>query len=175
VLLLLAFGLGACTGGGASRLGPNLAYAHSYPGLSCAPFARALTGIRLAGDAADWWAAADGRYARVDRPEVGGVLVFGRGSRLSSGHVSVVSRVLDTRRILVIQANWVPGELDQDQLIVDVSAGNDWREVRVWYPPTGRLGSHVYPTYGFVLPPARLSHDALIAGAEPAARAVSGS
>ena len=100
--------------------------------------------------------------------------VFRRGARLPSGHVSVVSRVLDARHIHVIQANWVRDELDEDQLIVDVSPHNDWTAVRVWYPPADQMGTHEYATFGFILPPAPLGHDALAARAEPAARAVTG-
>jgi surface antigen len=129
-----------------------MANAPRYPGLSCAPFARSLSGIALSGDAADWWGEAASRYARDRRPMVGGVLVFRRSYRLPSGHVSVVSRVLGPRQIQVIQANWEPEVLDVDQLIVDVSPANDWSEVRVWYPPINQIGSTVYATYGFVLP-----------------------
>jgi len=171
-LLLVILSLAAC--GSSPRTGPNLAATHEYPGLNCAPFARALTGLALRGDAADWWDQASGRYARVSSPAVGGVLVFRRSSRLPSGHVSVVSRLLDDRHIHVIQANWVPGQLDEDQLIVDVSPGNDWSSVRVWYPPTDQMGTHEYATYGFIVPPAPLGHDALAARAEPAARAARG-
>ena len=170
VLLIL---LAACAGP-APRTGPNFAYAHRYPGISCAPFAREVVGFRLSGDAATWWDESAGRYRRSNRPEVGSVLVFRRTSRLSSGHVSVVSRRLDARRILVIQANWVRGEMDEDQLVVDVSARNDWSAVRVWYPPTGQLGTHVYPTYGFIVAPAPLTHDALLRRAVPAAEALAG-
>jgi hypothetical protein len=152
------------------RTGPNLAAARRYPGLSCVPFARALTGLSLSGDAADWWDRAAGRYARAAAPDVGGVLVFRRAPRLPSGHVSVVSDVLDARHIRVIQANWMPGELDIDQLVVDVSDHNDWTTVRVWYPPAGLLGTHAYAAYGFILPPSPRSHDALTQAAEPAAR-----
>ena len=138
------------------------------------PFARALTGLALAGNGADWWAAANGRYARSPVPQTGSVLVFRRAQRLPDGHVSVVSRVLDSRRIHVIQANWVPGQLDLDQLVVDVSERNDWSAVRVWYPPANQLGSHVYATFGFILPPTPRSHDALAQAAVPAARLASG-
>ena len=172
-VLLLPLLLAACAG--APRTGPNIAYRHRYPGLSCAPFARAELGLALSGDAADWWQEAQGRYRRSDRPEVGGVLVFRRTGRLPSGHVSVVSRLLDARRVLVIQANWVRGELDEDQLVIDVSPRNDWSAVRVWYPPTATLGARVYATYGFILPPVTLTHDVLIGRAVPAARSVSGS
>jgi surface antigen len=171
-VLFLVLWLAAC--GSHERTGPNLAAAHSYSGLTCAPFARELTGLVLSGDAADWWDQASGRYARTSTPAVGAVLVFRRNGRLPSGHVSVVSRVLDERRIHVIQANWVPDELDEDQLIVDVSPGNDWSAVRVWYPPIDQMGSHAYSTYGFIVPPTPLGHDALATRAEPAARAVTG-
>ena len=171
-ILLLVLLLAACAG--TPRTGPNLAASRRYPGLSCVPFARALTGFALSGDAADWWEQAAGRYARAAMPEVGGVLVFRPTARLRSGHVSVVSRRLGGRRIHVIQANWVPGELDVDQLVVDVSGANDWTAVRVWYPPTGQMGVHVYPTYGFILPPAPTTHDNLARAAEPAALRASG-
>jgi surface antigen len=172
VVPVVVLSLGACASG--ERTGRNLAAAYSHPGLDCAPFARALTGLPLHGDAADWWDRASGRYARTSAPEVGGVLVFRRSSRLPSGHVSVVSRLLDDRHIHVIQANWVPGEVDVDQLVVDVSPDNDWSAVRVWYPPTAQMGVHEYATFGFILPPWRLGHDALAARAEPAARAAGG-
>ena len=170
--LLLAVALAGCAGSRAS--GVNLASASSYPGLSCVPFARELTGMRLYGDAGNWWSTASGRYARSSQPEVGGVLVFRPTARLRSGHVSVVSRVLGERRIHVIQANWVPDELDMDQLVVDVSEANDWSAVRVWYPPSGQMGAHVYPTYGFILPLAPTTHDTLAGAAEPAAVRASG-
>jgi surface antigen len=172
VLLLVALSLGACASD--ERTGPNLGAARSYPGLNCAPFARELTGLVLRGDAADWWDEASGLYARASTPRVGGVLVFRRSGRLPHGHVSVVSRLLDDRHIHVIQANWVPGELDVDQLVVDISRYNDWSAVRVWYPPTNQMGIHNYATYGFVLPPWPLGHDALATRAEPAALAASG-
>ncbi len=145
--------LAACAGG------------RSHATLSCAPFARALTGLQLRGDAAGWWDAAAGRYDRVATPEVGSVLVFRRGARLPSGHVSVVSRLRGPRRIDVIGANWVPGEVERDQPVIDVSETNDWSLVRVWYPPSRQMGSHAYRTYGFILPPAPLGHDALASAA----------
>jgi hypothetical protein len=163
LLLLLA----AC--GSASRTGPNLRAVDSYPGLTCAPFARELSGVALYGDAASWWELAQGRYSTSSFPEVGSVLVFRRSSRLPSGHVAVISRVLGPRQVHVIEANWVRGELEQDQLVIDVSEGNDWTLVRVWWPPLGQMGSHAYATYGFILPPRRPTHDALARDARTAA------
>ncbi len=137
-------------------------------GLTCAPFARELSGIALYGEAASWWDNAAGRYQRSSRPGVGSVLVFRRSARLPSGHVSVVSRVINPRQIEVIQANWVPEQLDQDQLVVDVSERNDWSEVRVWYPPVNQIGSHAYATYGFVLPPRPATYAELARATRPA-------
>jgi surface antigen len=163
----LALVLAGC--GTSERTGPWLAAASSHPGLTCAPFARELSGLALYGDADTWWSAAAGQYPRSSHPEPGAVLVFQRSSRLPTGHVSVVSRLLTPRQILVIQANWVPGELDEDQLVVDVSERNDWTELRVWYPPVNQMGSHVYAAYGFILPPRPASHEELVRATEPAA------
>ena len=118
--------------------------------LECAPFAREATGIQLYGDAASWWDQAEGRYDRGQDPVPGGVLVFRRSGRLQSGHVSVVSHVVSAREILVTQANWVRRRVTRDEPVVDVSARGDWSAVRVWWAPTGTLGTGVYPTYGFI-------------------------
>lgn len=171
VPLLLVLGVAAC---GSSRSAPVPAAASApagshHPGLTCAPFARELSGIALYGDAATWWDGASGQYKRGSKPVVGGVLVFRRSSRLPSGHVAVVSRILTPRQIQVFQANWVPNELDRDQLVVDVSEKNDWSVVRVWYPPVNQLGVYEYAAYGFVLPPRPASYDELAQAVQPAA------
>ena len=99
--VLLVGAVSACASGELST-GPNLAASSRHPGLSCAPFARALSGIELYGEADSWWWEAAGRYDRAARPEVGAVLVLRRSARLASGHVAVVSRLLGPRRVLVI-------------------------------------------------------------------------
>lgn len=167
--LLLAAALSACASGGHARFSSASA-GIAYPGITCAPFARELSGIALYGDAASWWDQADGRYTRGGQPVLGAALVFRREQRLPSGHVSVVSRILDRRRIEVTEANWVPGELSTDQLVVDVSERNDWSEVRVWWPPVDQLGSHTYPTYGFIEPGVPVTHEVLARVAPTAAR-----
>ena len=120
--------------------------------LECAPFARALTGVALRGDAADWWQGAQGRYARSHAPIVGSVLVFARSSRLRHGHVAVVSQVLEQRKILVTQANWVRNRVSEDQAVIDVSPANDWTELRVFWPPAGQMGEGTYAASGFISP-----------------------
>jgi surface antigen len=130
--------------------------------LECVPFARALSGIYLRGDAPDWWWEADGRYARGKSPQTGAVMVFAPNSVLPRGHVSVVSRVISRREISVTQANWVRRRVTTDQLAVDISPFNDWSRVRVWWPPSNVMGSTVYPVFGFIYSGFSTSHDQLV-------------
>lgn len=167
-LLMLPALLAACAGG--PGRGPFVAGESYHPGLQCAPFANQLSGIALYGDAAAWWPQAAGRYVRGHRPEVGAVLVLGRQGSLPSGHVAVVSRIIDARHIDVMQANWEPGMVDRDQLVVDVSPGNDWTRVRVWWPPTNTLGITTYRAFGFILPPTPATHAELARAVDAAAR-----
>jgi hypothetical protein len=159
--LLLLLALGACgTGSSGLRAG---GYVGGRVALECAPFARALTGVNLSGDAADWWWQAEGRYARSFTPEIGSVLVFRRSARLPSGHAAVVSRVISPRQLLVTQANWVHHRVTEDQPVIDVSARGDWSEVRVWWPPAGRMGMTDYPTFGFIRAQRPMSHAQIVA------------
>lgn len=124
--------------------------------LSCVPYARARSGLALRGDAWQWWEAAATRYERSRAPQAGSVLVLMRTARLPMGHVAVVSRVVSDREIQVDHANWASGgagtcgRVSRDQLVADISPGNDWSVVRVWYPPSGALGTAAFPAYGFV-------------------------
>lgn len=131
--------------------------------LECVPFARAVSGIALSGDAADWWWKADGVYLRSAAPAVGAVLVFSRSDRLSRGHLAVVSQVISAREIRVSHANWLRHYIAAAQPVIDVSAGNDWSLVRVWWPPTGQLGATTYAAEGFILPDRSVSAEQLAA------------
>src|SRR5271156_3407682 len=92
--------LSACGSGGGARVGD---YVGGSASVECPPFARALTGVRLRGDAADWWDEAAGDYRRAATPAVGAVLVLQRSGRLPYGHVAVVTRVMSARQVLVTQ------------------------------------------------------------------------
>lgn len=131
--------------------------------LECVPFARAVSGIALSGDAADWWWKADGVYLRSAVPAMGAVLVFSRSDRLSRGHLAVVSQVISAREIRVSHANWLRHYIAAAQPVIDVSAGNDWSLVRVWWPPAGQLGATIYAAEGFILPDRTVSPEQLAA------------
>ncbi len=163
VALCACLALAACGGGESYDNGVAAA-------IECAPFARALTGVALSGDAADWWPKARGRYVRSARPTVGSVMVFRRQDRLPYGHVSVVSRMVSRREIMVTQANWVHHVVTQDQPVIDVSPDGDWSTVRVWWPPSGQMGTHEYAVSGFIQPDHPEDHDRLLARTPAAIR-----
>ena len=127
------------------------------PYLQCVPYARKVSGIEIYGDAHTWWDQAQGRYAVGDAPRVGAVMAFKPHRSMRLGHVAAVSKVLDSRRVLLDHANWSPingrrGQVEKDVLAVDVSASNDWSEVQVWYAPLGGLGKTAWPIEGFIYP-----------------------
>ncbi|KKW93166.1 MULTISPECIES: CHAP domain-containing protein [Sphingobium] len=121
--------------------------------LQCVPYARIVSGVQLYGDALTWWDQAENHYRRGHMPRKGAVLAFRPVGPMVLGHVAVVSRVLDDRRVLIRHANWsVPGAIEEDVLAVDVSEEGDWSEVRVWHSPTNQMGARSNPTFGFIYP-----------------------
>jgi surface antigen len=122
-------------------------YRHSY--LQCVPYAREVSHVALTGNAFLWWAEAAGRYARGSVPQEGAVLNFRAIGRMPLGHVAVVTSVLDSRTILVTQANWIPGTITNDVTVEDVSDNNDWSQVEVELGDSAKWGAP-YPTYGFI-------------------------
>lgn len=121
--------------------------------LQCVPYARIVSGVQIYGDALTWWDQAENHYKRGHTPRRGAVLAFRPVGPMVLGHVAVVSRVLDDRRVLIRHANWsVPGAIEEDVLAVDVSEDGDWSEVRVWHSPTNQMGARSNPTFGFIYP-----------------------
>lgn len=116
--------------------------------LWCVPFARAVTGVDIRGNAKTWWAQAAGKYARGAEPQIGAVMAFAASRAMPKGHVAVVSEVLSEREILIDQANWERNRVTQDTLVVDVSAAGDWSAVKV-ANADGTLG-RVNPVNGFI-------------------------
>lgn len=136
------------SGGGSAALPPY---------LQCVPYARQVTGIAIYGDAHTWWGQAEGRYARGSRPKVGAVMAFKPHGNSNLGHVAAISRIVDSRTVLVRHSNWSPingrrGQIEDNVKVIDVSAENDWSEVRVWYAPIGDLGGSHWPVQGFIYP-----------------------
>ena len=132
-----------------------LAFAAPAQALQCVPFARMESGLAIRGDAWTWWNEAAGIYERGQAPRVGSVLVFKRHNRMVLGHVSVVTKVVNSREILVDHANWGSGRGDRGRVnthvgVRDVSPNNDWTEVRVWNTAINDFGTGDYPTYGFI-------------------------
>ncbi len=123
-------------------------YVHRAAYLWCVPYARDVSHIDLTGDAFLWWAEAAGRYARGTRPVVGAVLNFRSSPRIPLGHVAVVEKVINSREVLVDQANWVPDTVTREVPVIDVSRNNNWSAVQVSIGD-GRFGM-TYPTYGFI-------------------------
>ncbi len=119
--------------------------------LQCAPFARQVSGIELYGNANTWWSQAEGRYDRGHEPRVGAVLAFSSSRSMPVGHVAMVSKVVNSREVLLTHANWsYRGGIERNVRAVDVSPNNDWSDVRVWYAPIGDLGLRSNPARGFI-------------------------
>ena len=123
--------------------------------LQCVPYARALSGIEIYGDAHSWWGQAEGRYKRGRKPQVGAVMAFEPHRNMQLGHVAAVSKVIDSRTVLLSHANWSPingrrGQIERNVKAVDVSPNNDWSQVRVWYHPLQGLGRTAWPVAGFI-------------------------
>jgi surface antigen len=126
-------------------------------GLQCVPFARAVSGVEIRGDAHTWWGQAAGRYDRGNQPKVGAVLAFKPYAGMRLGHVAAVRRIVDDRTILVSHANWslidgTRGHIENDVRVVDVSDAGDWSKVRVWFDKLGDLGTTHWPVHGFIYP-----------------------
>jgi len=119
--------------------------------LECVTFARAESGIGLRGDAYTWWDQANGRYVRQPMPETGAVLVLTGYAGKTRGHLLVVRKQVSPRLIRVDHANWLnDGRVYLDNPVADVSAANDWSQVRVYNLRDGGWGLKTYRAQGFI-------------------------
>ena len=134
------------SGGGSASLPPY---------LQCVPYARRVSGIQIFGDAHTWWDQAAGRYERGYTPRVGAVMTFKPYGNMRLGHVAAISRIVDSRTVLLRHSNWSPingrrGQIENDVRAIDVSPNNDWSQVRVWFAPIQALGTTAWPVEGFI-------------------------
>jgi hypothetical protein len=121
--------------------------------LECVPYARAHSQVKIYGDADTWWDQAAGRFSRETQPLPGSVMVLANYAGPDRGHVAVVRALVSPREIRVDHANWLnDGAIYVDDPVADVSAANDWSQVRVWNIKTGGWGGHIYPVQGFIGP-----------------------
>lgn len=140
------------SGCGAGRFSSEYAsgYSVSSP-ISCVPYARDASDFNLRGDAYTWWDQATGKGSR---PQNGAVLVLAKTSRLSRGHVAVVTRVINSRQIDVTHSNWGSDRTSRSVVyekmrVLDASPANDWSQVRFWNYKANCFGQP-YPAYGFI-------------------------
>lgn len=120
----------------------------------CVPYARRVSGINLRGNAYTWWQAAEGKYARGNRPIPGSILVLAKTNKLRNGHLAVVAEQLGPREIDVTHTNWGDDWLSrrvtyETQRVQDVSQMNDWTSVRFWNVEKNTYG-FPYAAYGFI-------------------------
>jgi surface antigen len=139
-------GESAVSGGGSAALPPF---------LQCVPYARQVSGIQIHGDAWTWWDQAADRYERGFRPRVGAVMAFKPHGNMRLGHVAAVSRIVNSRTVLLRHANWSlingrRGQIEDNVRAIDVSPDNDWSEVRVWFDPIQAIGGTSWPIQGFI-------------------------
>lgn len=152
--------------------------AASFTPISCVPYARTRSGIRIFGNGREWWNNAAGRYARGQQPEAGSILSFPASGSMRLGHVAVVSRVIEARVIEIDHANWGGPGIRRGQVmrgvrVRDVSPGNDWTAVRVQSGWNASAFGRVYPTHGFIHN--RPAEGSVIAANRPAARTAAAS
>jgi surface antigen len=160
VLACVAAGLAGCASDRAvyesfpAEPAQNLATVTAPPSpIQCVPYAREHSSVKIYGDAWTWWGQAAGKFPREAAPEIGSVMVLAGYSGPQSGHVAVVRAMTNTREIRVDHANWLDdGAIYVDDPVADVSAANDWSQVRVWNVKTGAWGGRIYPVQGFIGP-----------------------
>ncbi|MFT3810944.1 MAG: CHAP domain-containing protein [Micropepsaceae bacterium] len=116
--------------------------------LQCVPFARERSGVAIRGNANTWWNQAAGDFIRVKAPTVGSVMVM----QTRRGHVGVVTKIIDSRHIVIDHSNWLSnGQIYLDQPVMDVSANNDWSKVVVWHPNLSQFGKRALGVSGFIV------------------------
>ena len=133
--------------------GRNVAQDTGQTPLQCVPYARDHSQIKIYGDAYTWWDQAAGKFQRSGAPESGAVMVLSGYAGPERGHLAVVQKIVSPREIRVDHANWLDdGSIYLNDPVADVSAENDWSQVRVWNIKTGAWGGNIYPVQGFILP-----------------------
>lgn len=149
--VLLAFGLAACAAPQSEMAPAPIGSVEKDAKISCVPFARDHSNVKLYGDAWTWWDQAAGKYAEGHQPVLGSVMVLTGYAGPEHGHVAVVRQVISAREIRVDHANWLnDGAIYLDDPVMDVSPANDWSEIRVFNIQTAAWGGRTYAVQGFI-------------------------
>lgn len=132
----------------------NAAYYSVSKPVQCVPYARQVSGFQIYGDAYQWWDHAAGKYKRGTTPQIGAVMVLSKTNRLKYGHLAVVKRVVNTRKIEVEHSNWGSDRKTRSIIykrmpVIDVSMNNDWSQVQFYNYPSKTFGSS-YRASGFI-------------------------
>jgi hypothetical protein len=149
-------------------------------GLQCVPYARAHSSVDIHGDAYTWWEKAAGVYARSSDPADGAVMVLKNYAGRHRAHVAVVRRIISPREIRIDHANWLnDGAIYVNDPVLDVSADNNWSQIKVWNISSGSWGTRVYAVQGFI-GPAPATANPLVAsnrglGSDPIGRLIAAS
>jgi len=131
--------------------GRSVVQDNTHKPMQCVPYAREHSGIKIFGDATTWWNQAAGHYPRITTPQAGSVMVLHDYAGPDHGHLAVVRALAGPREIRVDHANWLDdGAIYVNDPVMDVSADNDWSQVRVFNIKTGGWGTKVYPVQGFI-------------------------
>jgi len=121
--------------------------------LQCVPYARAHSGVNIFGDAYTWWEKSQGVYPHSQDPKLRSVMMLTGYAGPNRAHLAVVSSVISSREIRIDHANWFnDGAIYLDDPVRDVSADNDWSEVRVWNIRSQSWGTRTYLVRGFIGP-----------------------
>lgn len=121
--------------------------------LQCVPYARVHTGITIYGDAYTWWDKSRGLYAHNQSPRLRSVMMLTGYAGPNRAHLAVVSSLVSSREIRIDHANWFnDGAVYLDDPVMDVSAENDWSQVRIWNIRSQSWGTRTYLVRGFIGP-----------------------
>src|ERR1051326_1992301 len=149
-LVLLLFGLAACAAP-QTEFATTIGTVEKDARISCVPFARDHSQVKLYGDAWTWWDQAAGKYPEGHQPSLGAVMVLTGYAGPEHGHVAVVRQVISSRQTRVDHANWLnDGAIYLDDPVMDVSPANDWSQIRVFNIQTALWGSRTYAVQGFI-------------------------
>lgn len=136
--------------------------------LQCVPYARDHSAVNIHGDAYTWWDKAAGLYQRGNTPLFASVMVLNGYAGKHRAHVAVVRRIVSAREIRIDHANWLDdGAVYVNDPVIDVSADNDWSQVKVWNIRSGSWGTKVYRVQGFIGPGPADSNPVVASNAAP--------